>query len=134
MAEDRELDRRVAERKPGVACPHCGKMVRGLNPHIHAKHPEHIPGQQKSRAEIATGYNRKQIQALELLARGGARYGTRIEDMRFLKERGFCAAFSKGREGTRGNWTWRPTQAGRDEIARVRAALASLPTKGSTNG
>lgn len=49
--------------------------------------------------------------ALKFLARGGARYGTRLREMRLLKDKGLAYAHDKGTEGP-GRWTWRPTQAG----------------------
>jgi len=81
-------------------------------------------------------YTRAQLQALELLARGGARYGTRIEEMRQLKDMGLCYAHDKGDVrkpgswGSRkkiGRWTWRPTPAGWDAI-KAAGFLSPTPT------
>ena len=59
----------------------------------------------------------RHIVALQLLARGGARYGTMYEQMAELRDMGLCAAQQKlgkivnGKEV--GGWIWRPTTLGR---------------------
>ncbi len=63
---------------------------------------------------------RKERQALILLGRGGARYGTRITEMYALKERGLCYAHDKGPSVGAGRWTWRPTEAGWKAIAEMK--------------
>lgn len=88
-------------------CPECGKRVAGFTQHFQSKHPNReLP------SVDPTPFTEKQMQALELLATGGARYGTRFDDMTALKDMGLCYAHSKGDEGRVGNWTWRPTEKG----------------------
>lgn len=63
-------------------------------------------------------FTNEQKQALALLSRGGARYGTRIAVMKSLKDMGLCYAHDKGTKG-KGRWTWRPTDTGRKAIAEM---------------
>lgn len=65
-------------------------------------------------------FTRSQRQALALLGTGGARYGTRYEVMRELKEMGLCYAHDKGSHLRRGRWTWRTTQKGREAYESLR--------------
>lgn len=72
-----------------------------------------------------TPLTRRQRGALHLLARGGARYGTRHDAMAELRDLGLAYAHDKG--GLReypGRWTWRPTPAGRAAIAAMEPANA----------
>jgi len=71
-------------------------------------------------------YTRAQRQALALLARGGARYGTRYVVMCQLRDMGLCYAHDKGEHLTKGRWTWRPTEAGRAAIAALAAARGGV--------
>lgn len=64
-----------------------------------------------SSPSVPTPLTRKQKQALDLLARGGARYGTRYTEMQELLEMGLCYAHDNGKKG-KGRWTWRPTEKG----------------------
>lgn len=66
-------------------------------------------------------FTEKQRQALDLLARGGARYGTRINEMRELKAMGLCYAHDKGKGFGVGRWVWRPTQAAVEVNQRIHA-------------
>ena len=66
-----------------------------------------------------TTLNKKQRQALDLLARGGARYGTRIDVMKQLASMGLCYAHDKGTKG-KSRWTWRPTPQGCAVIASLK--------------
>jgi hypothetical protein len=59
---------------------------------------------------------RKHVVALQLLARGGARYGTMYAQMAELRDMGLCQAHQTPGK-TVGQWTWRPTDAGRALIA-----------------
>lgn len=56
--------------------------------------------------------SKSQREALRLLSRGGARYGTRTADMQALKAHGLAVAHDTGKPPP-GRWTWRPTEAGR---------------------
>ncbi len=64
---------------------------------------------------------RRHIVALQLLARGGARYGTMHEQMTELRDMGLCRAHEKPGRVVHGKmvgqWTWRPTDAGLAVIA-----------------
>lgn len=62
-------------------------------------------------------FTKAQRQALELLARGGARYGTRVEVMKELKAMGLCAAH----QNSKGRWVWRPTEKGWKAVAATEA-------------
>lgn len=64
-------------------------------------------------------FNKAEMAALRLLARGGARYGTRIAIMYSLKDRGICYAHDKGSHIGAGRFTWRPTQYGWKVIREV---------------
>ena len=61
---------------------------------------------------------RRQAIALRLLARGGARYGTRHAEMTALRDMGLAVAHDTGKPSP-GKWTWRPTEAGRVEIVKL---------------
>ncbi len=63
--------------------------------------------------------NKAEKAALRLLARGGARYGTRIAEMRSLKARGICYAHDKGPAFNKGRFTWRPTKYGWEVIKEL---------------
>ena len=64
--------------------------------------------------------SRRHIVALQLLARGGARYGTMHAEMAELRDMGLCRSHQKPGRVVRGklvgDWTWRPTDAGRAVI------------------
>lgn len=63
-------------------------------------------------SETAAALTRRQVRALRLLARGGARYGTMHAEMTQLRNLELAYAHDTGREGP-GRWTWRPTPSGR---------------------
>ena len=65
-------------------------------------------------------FTRAQRQALDLLARGGARYGTRISVMKELKDMGLCCPHEEKRRKGKGRWTWRPTALGWETIKQRR--------------
>lgn len=66
-------------------------------------------------------FTREQRMALDLLACGHVRYGTRIEVMKQLRDMGLCYAHDNGAHLRKGRWIWRPT----NEYRKVIVALAS---------
>jgi hypothetical protein len=58
--------------------------------------------------------SRDQRFALKLLARGGARYGTRISAMKQLQDMGICRALMD----RHGRWVWVPTDKGTKLISQ----------------
>lgn len=70
--------------------------------------------------------NKDELKALNLLARGGARYGTRITEMQSLKAKGLCYAHDNGEHRKKGRWTWRPTEKGWTLIKLRQAAAGGV--------
>lgn len=64
------------------------------------------------------------------------RYGTRITEMRQLKDMGLCYAHNEGPEHPRkaGRWTWRPTPKGLEIADAMLAARKQVDSKESGNG
>lgn len=66
-------------------------------------------------------WTRKEQQALDLLARGAVRYGTRIGEMRKFKALGLCCAYDRGSHLKRGRWLWVPTAKGWEVLKKLEA-------------
>lgn len=65
-------------------------------------------------------FTKAQRQAIDLLARGGARYGTRIAVMKELQAMGLCDSH----KNQYGRWVWRPTAKGWEVITELEARKA----------